>query len=70
MRLQRNLSEAQKVDISMQRHVNSFVHMVTDGGKSYTAAWEVIKSRSYLGDKLMFKLSEMCVAAATEAKAA
>lgn len=52
----------------MKRHVQSFVHMVTDGGKSYTAAWEIIKERTTLGHVLLAELSERCVAAANDAK--
>lgn len=49
---------------SAARHVQSFVHMVTEGEKSYTAAWEVIVSRTAMGEVARAALWADCLAAA------
>jgi len=52
----------EQAEINAKRHIQSFVHMVREG-KSYTAAWEVIKERTILGEKARQILSDRCIAA-------
>jgi hypothetical protein len=52
----------QQAEINAKRHIQSFVHMVREG-KSYTAAWEVIKARTTLGESARAELSDRCIAA-------
>ena len=52
------------VEKSNARHVQSFVHMVTEDEKSYTAAWEAIVLRTSLGDVARAALWAACLAAA------
>jgi hypothetical protein len=57
-----NQTLEQRIEESSKRHVQSFVHMVSEGA-SYTSAWATIKSRTTLGPKALEALSYRCVAA-------
>lgn len=56
------MTMTQQAEIYAKRNIQSFVHMVREG-KSYTAAWEVIKARTNLGEKPRAELWDRCVAA-------
>lgn len=68
--MKNKLTYSELVEASAVRHISSFVHMATEGEKSYTAAWEVIKSRTALGPDSLALLWDRCAAAATLAKSA
>jgi hypothetical protein len=60
----KNATYQAAVEKSNARHVQYFVHMVTEGEKSYTAAWEVIVSRTQLSEVARAALWADCLAAA------